>query len=837
MLDRPEKGSRNHFSSRRAGWLLSALACALAASFAHAGTTIFVDDDAPARGNGADWPTAFAHLQDALTFAGDPANNVTQIRLAQGIYRPDRSESNPAGSGDRESTFRLISGVTILGGYLGLSANPEQDPNQRSIESNLTILSGDFAGDDLPPDPKNPTEFPNSAENAYQVVTAIDVDATAILDGVIITGGHADGAATIPESSSRDRGSAVNIHAASPTLSNCTVASNWSASHGAVNDQGAGASIVTCQFIANYANDFGGGLAVHWQSATTVIGCAFSQNSAFRDGGAIHCRGLPTASFTGCTFTGNSANHGGGVFNDGNSVTFSDCSFSQNTASQGAGMFNELSTALIDHCTFSENSVISGGGGIWNNSGAPLLVQCSFTSNYADGGGAGVWDEESSPSIFNCSFIDNTAFGPGCGLYNAGGAPTVTNCTFTGNIAYAGGGGGMWNGTSNPVITNCSFTANQADTGGGIYNSHQSLSVVNNCIFTANSASEGAGMYSLESNITADDCVFVDNVVWGGSFPVGGGLSNYFSSSVIRNCSFIHNSAELGGGGAYNEGEAPTLISCSFQRNVSTAPIGGWGGGVLNAYFCSPKIINCTFSGNLANFGGGVFNLTFSSPQIINCSISGNAALAAEGAGGVYNYSEQSAPMVRNCIVWNNTAPQIGGALIDVARTCVQSGYPGQDNIDSDPLFTTDSHPGADGVWSTPDDNLGDFHLLTASPCIDAGDNQAFPPPTTTDFDGQPRVVDAPATPNTGSPPAAEAHIDLGAFEFQPRSCPADIAGSQASPDGVVNVHDLLAVISAWGPCAPEPASCPADLAPGSGNGAVDVNDLLVVISTWGPCP
>ncbi|MCI0629889.1 MAG: hypothetical protein L0Y44_04465, partial [Phycisphaerales bacterium] len=69
------------------------------------------------------------------------------------------------------------------------------------------------------------------------------------------------------------------------------------------------------------------------------------------------------------------------------------------------------------------------------------------------------------------------------------------------------------------------------------------------------------------------------------------------------------------------------------------------------------------------------------------------------------------------------------------------------------------------------------------------------------------------------------------------RSCPADIAGSQASPDGVVNVHDLLAVISAWGPCPPEPASCPADIAPGSGNGAVDVNDLLVVISTWGPCP
>lgn len=51
---------------------------------------------------------------------------------------------------------------------------------------------------------------------------------------------------------------------------------------------------------------------------------------------------------------------------------------------------------------------------------------------------------------------------------------------------------------------------------------------------------------------------------------------------------------------------------------------------------------------------------------------------------------------------------------------------------------------------------------------------------------------------------------------------PGDVNG-----DGVVNVIDLLAVLSAWGPCL----ACPEDL---DGNGAVDVGDLLTVLAHWG---
>ena len=57
--------------------------------------------------------------------------------------------------------------------------------------------------------------------------------------------------------------------------------------------------------------------------------------------------------------------------------------------------------------------------------------------------------------------------------------------------------------------------------------------------------------------------------------------------------------------------------------------------------------------------------------------------------------------------------------------------------------------------------------------------------------------------------------------------CPADI-----QPDGQVDVTDLLALLSAWGPCD---FSCgPADI---TGDGQVSVTDLLDLLAAWGPCP
>ena len=56
-------------------------------------------------------------------------------------------------------------------------------------------------------------------------------------------------------------------------------------------------------------------------------------------------------------------------------------------------------------------------------------------------------------------------------------------------------------------------------------------------------------------------------------------------------------------------------------------------------------------------------------------------------------------------------------------------------------------------------------------------------------------------------------------------SCPGDLNG-----DGSVDAIDLLALLSAWGPCA-DPRDCPGDL---DGDGAVNVPDLLQMLNSWG---
>lgn len=58
--------------------------------------------------------------------------------------------------------------------------------------------------------------------------------------------------------------------------------------------------------------------------------------------------------------------------------------------------------------------------------------------------------------------------------------------------------------------------------------------------------------------------------------------------------------------------------------------------------------------------------------------------------------------------------------------------------------------------------------------------------------------------------------------------CTGDLNG-----DGVVNVADMLDLLSQWGDC-PGQGGCPGDL---DGSGSINVADLLILLQNWGPCP
>jgi hypothetical protein len=79
--------------------LWAALACQCWAA------VLYVDDDAPPGGNGSSWQTAFRHLQDALTAAAT-AEKPLEIRVAQGVYKPDQGVGQTAG--DRLASFDLF---------------------------------------------------------------------------------------------------------------------------------------------------------------------------------------------------------------------------------------------------------------------------------------------------------------------------------------------------------------------------------------------------------------------------------------------------------------------------------------------------------------------------------------------------------------------------------------------------------------------------------------------------------------------------------------------------------------------------------------------------------
>jgi hypothetical protein len=65
------------------------------------------------------------------------------------------------------------------------------------------------------------------------------------------------------------------------------------------------------------------------------------------------------------------------------------------------------------------------------------------------------------------------------------------------------------------------------------------------------------------------------------------------------------------------------------------------------------------------------------------------------------------------------------------------------------------------------------------------------------------------------------------------QGCPVEppCATADLNCDGVVNVSDLLILLSHWGPCIPKEGSCEADL---NGDGTVNVSDLLLLLAQWG---
>lgn len=480
-----------------------------------------------------------------------------------------------------------------------------------------------------------------------------------------------------------------------------------------------------------------------------------------------------------CTFEANwSFNHG--AANDhGVESTFEDCVFRGNhSETLGAGLYvHHHSRTLAVGCTFEDNSTLGQGGGAYARShDGALLQDCTFRRNTAQQGAGAYVAMDGTLQIDGCTFEDNVASVGGGGVYSDVASPMVLRSTFRRNQAGVGlvdgggggggsGGGGVWGNGGAPVVEDCTFERNQASFGGGVYFIEFCSGAVRRSTFVDNAAQEAGGLYVLGSEALAEDSLFVGNVAIGGTFSVGGGMSNYVSSSTTRRCTFVDNRSELGGGAVYFEGASPVLGECTFRGNRAFNEHEGWGGGVMLGYFCHGVVQSSLFVGNSANRGGGVYVMPFSDARIVNCTLVDNRAEDGAGAGGGLGSSELGFPEAVNCIVSRNAPAEIGGSPWSARYCCLDEAWSGDGNFDGDPFFVALPGAGPDGAYGTGDDVEGDLRLAEGSACIDAADNAALLEGTTSDLAGAPRFVDDPAALDRGVPAAPFA--DLGAYETQ----------------------------------------------------------------------
>ncbi len=462
------------------------------------GKIIYVDDDAPVSSvedrngglnDGTSWQDAYTYLQDALTDANS-SNKPVEIRVAQGIYKPDRGAEQTPGDSE-EATFQLINGVTIAGGYAGLG---ELDPNERNIELYETILSGDLEGNDVDVDVNDPYDLfkePTRFDNSDNIVKGINTDETAVLDGFTITGGFIWIISSIdPRRGGGPIGGAgMYIYSGSPTIIDCTFTGNVTGNTGGglLIDDDSNPTLLNCKFTRNYAES-GGGIFSSG-SNPTLINCIFSDNYVQHNGsGMFTYDGNPN--LTNCTFRYNSTREplhvsyfkGGGIYNENNNPVLTNCSFVENSASYGGAMCNEGCNSLLNNCEFVGNTASIGAGAI-SNSGQLIADGCIFDKNYE----GAIRDYSEIGSIFtDCTFSDNSTPYEGGAVYTKN--ATFTRCIFAGNRSmgyyrnserWFGYGGAVFI-IYTSVFNNCTFVNNWAEKGSSIY--YFNIAYLNNCV-------------------------------------------------------------------------------------------------------------------------------------------------------------------------------------------------------------------------------------------------------------------------------------------------------------------------------------------------------------------
>jgi len=407
---------------------------------------IYVNLAATGSNNGATWADAYTNLQTAINAAGAGS----QIWVKAGTYKPTSYIDSKVTNDPRSRSFLLKGGVSVLGGFAGT----ETQLGQRDVEANLTILSGDFNGNDSatwPPDSSR-------GENAYHVVVALNQATPIVLDGLTITGGNANNSTYKQPNNGSAIPAGVNPHEVGG--GGVVLSSEL--------------KIANCLIFQNSSENDGGGLLVYIEPSTSrrlrISDTVFSANLA-GDGGAISfgSKSIISAnsnpfSLIRCVFEQNQAK----VFPDANGDGYLDRGLG------GAILISDKAQVAISSCAFINNSVDP------NNLVGPKVGDPSFNLPSGHGGAIQVVE---------------------------GGFARISSSVFSGNEAMWAGGAiniDKWatGSAGRAEIYFCSFFNNESRWGGGINNHLSQLSGFGNILYQ-NWSIDGSGYVNDLNNSTA----------------------------------------------------------------------------------------------------------------------------------------------------------------------------------------------------------------------------------------------------------------------------------------------------------------------------------------------
>ncbi|MCD4653653.1 right-handed parallel beta-helix repeat-containing protein [bacterium] len=221
--------------------------------------------------------------------------------------------------------------------------------------------------------------------------------------------------------------------------------------------------------IQNGNASYGGGILCTNQASPMISKCLIANNFSETSGGGVYCSSF--IKILDCILTENSASagYGGAVyFYSAEPSTLLRCRFQDNSASYGAAVGCNGSSPQIKNCEFIQNYAAMYAGAIYlDSSSSAVVTSCFISQNTVDQhhGGAIRASNDSNAEFINCIIVNNDAAvnrtGGGMSLYNCD--VTIQSCTIANNSAENGYGGGISATNVDLAITDSIIWGNTPD--------------------------------------------------------------------------------------------------------------------------------------------------------------------------------------------------------------------------------------------------------------------------------------------------------------------------------------------------------------------------------------